>query len=370
MYPGFEELEEPASYGQIKEVLHESINGEPDEESLVEYFESTVHEGDYSFEDALYTIADSGVFNYDSSENNRQIRDQPEYPGLNEFPEEEWNELADRLPEHLIVDETDLGLGPVDAVNAVEYSDEEKKMRRKVSRGMYEMIKRASVSHSPILDETTDIEGTEDFAEAAWSEFQERYPEANMCLLEKAMDNWTDGVRTDALKKQMEDPESELNKYREFSQRVIKDTFGEEFQMPVMRGHGMIYFAEYDPRIKQSDEGQFPDFRNREEQMMDRDGVEIERNGIDAWKPREITYYAASADRQYEKGVILRQLADPEDMVLVSHTAPRMETSEIILEDDRDTFTDDNFRKMNEQERKTFEEDMIWMYNQLKEQLK
>lgn len=367
MYPGFEDLEEPANYGEIEETLHESVGVEPDAESLGEYFESTVHEGNYSFEDALYAIADSGIFDYNPSEDNPKIRDQPEYPGIDEFSEEEWNDLANRLPEHLIVDETDMGLGPVDVINAVEISDEEKNMRKKVSEGMYQMIKRASVSYSPILDETTDIEGSDEFAEAAWDEFQERYPEANMFLLETAMDDWTDGVETEGLKNQMEDPGSELNRYREFSQEILRDTFGEDFQMPVMRGQGMIYFAQHDPRTEKRDEDQFPDFRTREEQMMDKEGLEVERNGIDAWKPREVTFYAASADRQYEKGVILRQLADPKDMVLVSHTVPRMETSEIIMEDNRNTFTGENFRKMNEQERKTFEEDMIWMYDKLME---
>lgn len=369
MYPGFENLEEPKNYDELEEELDQSVASDPDQESLGDYFESAVHEKGYSFEDALYAIADSGIFDYDLSEDNHEIRDQPEYPGIEDFPEEEWNSMAERLPEHLIVDQDSMGMRPISIVNAVEISDQEKSMRQKVSQGMYEMVKRVSESYSPILDETTNIEGTEEFAEAAWQEFQERYPEANMFSLEQAIDDWTGHCGTDKLKEQMADPESELNKYREFSQEILRDTFGEDFQLPVLRGQGMNYFAEHDPRIERREDDERLDFRAREEQMMGREGIEIERNGIDAWKPREVTFYAASADRQYEKGVVLRHLADPEDMVLVSHTSPIMETAEIMLDDSRSSFEGENFRKMNEQERKTFEQDMIWMYDRLSDQL-
>lgn len=331
VYTGFEP-EKPDNYRELQEIFEnqtqldlETPSGPKERreyakeagKELEKYFTQTIHEEDFEIEDCLY-----------------------------------------------VIDESDSILWSM--------------QRESASSGILEMLRTLTESYSPTLDETTTILGDPDFAEKAWENFEQNHSEAERVheLISNYGSNkiqtWDEDLRTE-----YRDSNSPLQDFQEYSQQILDETFGEDMEYPLLRGMPLQKAAHFDTEIEYSSDSDtsYEEGAQLAREQIPETGLNLTRPVLDSWtvRPFQANWFAEDNDDQ---GVVLKNIIGTENIMtngIICPTSehqrvlpPFLDGGEFLLEDDKNSFSEDEVRiREPEDEKRHFEKEVLWMYNEL-----
>jgi hypothetical protein len=361
-YPGIQ-TEKPRRKEELIQYLDDNLRNDNLVEDLAVYLHETAIAGDYKLEEALHIIPNSDIFEYDPNIHSRTKKENNPISD-DELEDVTWEEYRQEIFPMILNEERRLE-------HHLQIPDEEINMRKKVTRALRRAINKETVSYSPTLDESTGImSGNHDFAEAAWENFHENnsYDES---LMKHYIKCWTSNSGKEDARSNLASRES-FQAYKQYSRNLLRETFG-NIQLPVIRGADLETIHDLNPDLDLNKENGWIRFNNLIDQQISENGIKIERSSIDSWATKDVSFYTQNST--YGRGVIMRELADIEDIFLPSITVPWMEDGEIILDTNENNQTmqlrnqGENFRLAENPEIHTAEEDMKWIWRKLENQV-
>lgn len=363
MYPGIE-ISENENYERLKEQLEADLGKNPSAERLTDSFHRYVENGDYEIEGVLYSLVSSNqIFPEVDKSSPARIEKSHDYPRedamVSTFKHDEipFAELREQYQNsdrhrHKIVkygqNSHGEGSGRALPEHRLEVPDKVRELRARVSDSLMDFVKDVSERTSPTIGHSSSLYGDEEFGQTAWNMFQERnnLERKDATYIEDTVDSWSydpNDVRQEFVQNQL------LQELSQFNREILREMYGENAQIPLRRAKTL------NPET--------------EDEIREKSALYQERPLPDSWGFKDLAFYRRA--EEYGLGIDVRNSVQIDDVVLSSHLLNGImehERGEWIIDDNKEEFSEEDYRLIQEPEAEFIEPEMIWTYEELKEE--
>jgi len=349
-------------------------------ESIGNFLYSSIHQGPYSFEEALHILAESDFHNYENQSDmfreNDEIPDSMLPSGIN------YNQLLEDLPPHLVCfnpeENSPEGYKPETEYpssfivhSRYDNAEQEREMRRNVSEGIEKMVELATLSDQDVIELKhshpperlgqpieTGIIGNPEFSKSAWENFRNNNWEIHE-EVEEMLETYSND-KYDTLRRGLDENHEGLQRLSNLNKEVLSSLFGDT--IPLRRGLPLDSLSRHTEEYRNLDYKEDIQGKNEFEEQLRENGVTIQRESIDSWTSSSPNWFATPTDDIYSRGVILHRNTPIEEIAFSSLTSPQLDDSEYLVESGEITFEPSQISFVDHPEQHFFEQQMIWTY--------
>jgi len=362
MYPGIE-INENKNLEGLKEQLETDLGQNPSSERLTDSFHKYVENGDYEIEGVLYSLVSSNqIFPEVDESSPLRIEKSHDYPDedaiISTFKHDEipFAELREQYQNsdrhrHRIVkyEENSYGGGSGRALpeHRIEVPDNVRELRERVSDSLIDFVKDVSERTSTTIGHSSSLYGDEEFAETAWKIFQDRnsLKRQDIAYIEDTIDSCShdpNEVREEFVQNQL------LQELSQFNREILREMYGDNTQIPLRRAKTLN-----------------PETEN---EIRENSTFHQERPLPDSWGFKDLTFYRRAEN--YGLGIDTRNSVQIDDVTLSPHLLNgimEFERGEWIVNYNKEEFSEEDYRLIQEPEAEFIEPEMIWTYEELKD---
>lgn len=206
--------------------------------------------------------------------------------------------------------------------------------------GLNNLLQKETSAYSDMIDAEGGFYDL-DFPRNVWDAYAAEYPEEAEEVEEEIMGL----IHGEYENKDHFETEHPLQEFSQFQKNVLEDTYGEEAEIPLVKGIGFGKLANISPEI---DENRYESPAQKREAVLDqisaKGGIEIERASRDSWSTHPSSAHNfASRHADSNSGLMLKNSVQPKDITLSSITTPHLTSErEFLLEDNTQWFSEDD----------------------------
>lgn len=238
----------------------------------------------------------------------------------------------------------------------------ENKRRDELNRALRKVLEDETTAYSKKIGANAAF-GINDFADKVWTSYCSNRPETEVEQVKSTLLDWASGNYG-----QIQNLEHPISDFSSFQKEALKDAYGKDAELPVLRGKGFKSIARYSPDIQIDAQDSYTEVREAIlEHIESENGIRIERPLRDSWSdsPHTANEFAAHWP-EGDSGLVLGNRVNPQDITFSSITTPFLNSeSEYILEDDSEWFDAEDIFITHKENGQDVTDQILWQIENL-----